>query len=76
MPESKCTDDEFIECWKRLGSISLVANELGMSLRRANDRRRVIENRQGILLESFNDRRGFKILHPENKVRKIGRAHV
>jgi len=71
MPESKCSDDAFIECWKRLGSISLVANELGLSLRRANDRRRVIENRHGILLEAFNDRRGFKILHPENKVRSI-----
>ena len=70
MPE-KCSDDEFVEAWKRLGSISLVAHELGLSIRRANERRRVIENRHGILLEAFNDRRGFKILHPENKVRSI-----
>ena len=70
MPE-KCSDDEFVDAWKRLGSISLVAHELGLSIRRANERRRVIENRHGILLDAFNDRRGFKILHPENKVRSI-----
>lgn len=71
MPELKCSDDEFVEAWKRLGSISLVAHELGLSIRRANERRRVIENRHGILLDAFNDRRSFKILHPENKVRSI-----
>jgi len=70
MPE-KCSDDEFVEAWKRLGSISLVAHELGLSIRRANERRRVIENRHGMLLDAFNDRRGFKIFHPENKVRSI-----
>ena len=71
MPELKCSDDEFVEAWKRLGSISLVAHELGLSIRRANERRRVIENRHGMLLDAFNDRRGFKMLHPENKVRSI-----
>jgi len=71
MAKSSVTEDEFIEIWKRLGSASLVAKEVGISLRQAQERRRSIENRRGISLEAFNDQRLYKILHPEDKIRSI-----
>jgi len=71
MAKSSVTEDEFIEIWKRLGSASLVAKEVGISLRQAQERRRSIENRRGISLDTFNDQRLYKILHPEDKIRSI-----
>ena len=71
MAKSSVTEDEFIEIWNRLGSASLVAKEVGISLRQAQERRRSIENRRAISLEAFNDQRFYKILHSEDKIRSI-----
>lgn len=48
-------DAEFIATWKRCGSPKLVAQELGVSLRRVQYRRADVETRNGIKLETFND---------------------
>jgi len=71
MTQMKCTDEEFIEAWKRLGSITLVSEELKITARRAQERRKNIEAKYGIPLNTFNDQRSYKILHPENKIRSI-----
>ena len=73
MAPPKCSDDEFIAIWKQLGSASLVAEHLGMSVRRVHDRRKLIENNRGVPLNTFNDQRGVsaKILHTENKIRSV-----
>ena len=72
MPQAKCTDDEFIAVWRRLGSASLVSEELGMALRWVHDKRRRIEAKRNIPLNTTNDQRGvIKIQHTENKVRSI-----
>ena len=52
----KLTDDqEFIEAWKRLGSITLVSEELKITARREQERRKNIEAKYGIPLNTFND---------------------
>jgi len=71
MAKAGCTEEEFIAIWKRLGSATLVAQEVGISLRQTQERRRSIENRRGILLDTFNDQRSYKLLHAENKIRSI-----
>lgn len=48
----KASDAEFLEAWDRLKSVTLVANELGMTIRRAHDRRRMIEAKLGLTLEA------------------------
>ena len=71
MAKAGCTEEEFIAIWKRLGSATLVAQEVGISLRQTQERRRSIENRRGISLDTFNDQRSYKLLHAENKIRSI-----
>ncbi|NBQ80363.1 MAG: hypothetical protein EBT99_17475, partial [Betaproteobacteria bacterium] len=71
MAKAVCTEDEFIAIWKRLGSATLVAQEVGISLRQTQERRRSIQNRRGISLDTFNDQRSYKLLHSENKIRSI-----
>lgn len=50
----KCTESQFIEIWNRLGSPTLVAKEIGVSVRNASSRRRAIEARQNVILDSHN----------------------
>lgn len=59
----KATDDQFIAAWRRLGSPTLVAQELGISFGPVMQRRRTIEARHGIKLDTFNDRseRGMRV---------------
>lgn len=51
-----CTEEEFIALWKKLGSPSLVAAALKIDIRNAMTRRRHIEAKRGIVLDSWNDR--------------------
>lgn len=51
----KFSDNEFIGTWKRLGSPSAVAKALGLDLRGVYARRKVIEERHGILLETMTE---------------------
>lgn len=48
----KYTDQEFIDCWNENKSASKVAKVLGMGVRAVNSRRRALENRYRIRLQS------------------------
>jgi len=67
---SKITDAHFIELWNNLGSVSAVANHLGIDVRNAHHRRRKVELRQGVkLLGVARNSPDAKIVYPENGVR-------
>lgn len=55
MAKAACTDEKFIELFKRLGSPSLVARELGIHDRPVKSRRNAIEKKYGIELPTFNN---------------------
>lgn len=57
MAAAKCTDTEFIEIWRRLGSPQLIAEHLGVALRMIYRRRDAIEKRHGISLPTHNSQR-------------------
>lgn len=62
MPAPSCTREQFVEIWNRLGSPTLVSDELGISVRKVQERRRKIEASYGISLEchgSLND--GYRV---------------
>ena len=48
----KASDAEFLDAWHRLKSPTLVAGELGYTLRRVYDKRRELESVTGLALES------------------------
>lgn len=52
---AKCSDETFIELWKKLGSPGLVAKELGITSRGVTDRRANVESRYKIELPTWND---------------------
>jgi hypothetical protein len=52
MATAKCTEDEFVAVWNRYRSPALVANELGVDVRNVHTRRRAIEARRGIALDT------------------------
>lgn len=51
MAAPSCTDEQIIETWCRLGSPTLVSNELGVSVRNILVRRRKIEAVHGVKLD-------------------------
>jgi hypothetical protein len=57
MKRSNAADEKFIECWKRLGSPTLVAKELGINPRSALNRRAALEIRHDIKLPTSNSLR-------------------
>jgi hypothetical protein len=66
----KITDDDFIAAWRRLQSVTDVANEIGLSVRGVNVRRRRIEKNHGIILNAASPRSpDFKVSIPENGIR-------
>lgn len=52
------TREQFVETWNKLGSPTLVANELGVSVRKVQERRRRIEATEGITLECHGSLNG------------------
>ena len=54
MAKKGTTEAEFVECWQRLGSPSLVARELKISERKVYDRRKDLEEK-GYKLPTFNN---------------------
>ena len=52
MPKAIASDGEFIEAWKRLGSATLVAKALGMTERNTHNRRRHLEAKMDMVLDS------------------------
>ena len=66
----KISDDDFIAAWRRLQSVTDVANEIGLSVRGVNVRRRRIEKNHGIILNAASPRSpDFKVSIPENGIR-------
>jgi hypothetical protein len=68
MKQSDKEDQKFIECWKRLGSPTLVGKELGINPRSALNRRASLEIRYDIKLETHNS------LRDKPKPKKIEQA--
>jgi hypothetical protein len=67
---TKISDDDFIATWRRLQSVTDVANEIGLSVRGVNVRRRRIEKNHGIILNAASPRSpDFKVSIPENGIR-------
>ena len=67
---TKISDDDFIATWRRLQSVTDMANETGISVRGINARRRKIEKNHGTILNAASSRSpDFKISIPENGVR-------
>lgn len=70
MVAAVCSEQEFIDLWQECRSAAEVARRLGMSVRNVHGRRKRLEGKLGISLES-DDPRGqvFKVTIPENGVR-------
>lgn len=70
MVAAVCSEQEFIDLWQECRSAAEVARRLGMSVRNVHGRRKRLEGKLGISLDS-DDPRGqvFKVTIPENGVR-------
>jgi hypothetical protein len=68
MPQATCTDEEFIELWKKHKSGTKVATELGINVRTVLLRRRRIENNYNISLEATEGGTP-RLVIPEDKIR-------
>ena len=66
--QPKVSEDEFIAVWRRLQSAALVAKELDISVRNVQSRRKRIEERRGVALNS-NDKRSPTFLRREHAPR-------
>lgn len=59
MAPPKVSDEEFISCWKRLGSAAAVSRAIDVNIRNVMSRRARIEERYGIILDVLeNGKRG------------------
>lgn len=72
MPK-RFSDGEFIEAWKRLGSPQRVSEALGLDLRGVYARRKSIEERHGIILDTITEGHGGrpKVTVPKQGFRAI-----
>lgn len=70
MPNTKISDEEFIELWKLHGTVNLVSEASGISIRGVNARRRKLEKKYGEKLLCASRRSpDFQITYPDNGVR-------
>jgi len=69
MPRPATTDKEFIEIWDKLKSPKKVAEELGVDIRSVHRRRKRVEERKGLSLETT--KQGPLIKTPDNPARKM-----
>lgn len=64
------TDSEFISLWEKYRSASILAKILGIDVRNVHKRRKKLEEKCGITLESSNPRSpNFRVTYPGNGVR-------
>jgi hypothetical protein len=64
------TDGEFISLWEKYRSASVLAKILGIDVRNVHKRRKKLEEKCGITLESSNPRSpNFRVTYPGNGVR-------
>jgi len=67
---TKISDDDFIEFWKKFGSVNEVSKASGLSARAVNYRRRNMEKKTGEILVGVDPRSpDFNITYPDNGVR-------
>ena len=69
MPHAITTDKEFIEVWQRLKSAKKVSEELEVDIRNVYRRKKRIEERKGVSLETT--RQGPLLKTPDNPARKM-----
>jgi len=69
----KVSDEEFISCWKRLGSPARVSEALGIDVRQIYRRRAAIEERYGLILDAADEAKSKRprISVPKNGYRAI-----
>jgi hypothetical protein len=65
----KVSDEEFISCWKRLGSPARISEALGIDVRQIYRRRAAIEERHGFILDAADEARSKR---PRNHVDRTG----
>lgn len=69
MPAATCSDTEFIGLWAKYGSPGLIAKHLGLDTRNVLSRRRAIEGRHGVTLDTWNSmRNGRTVRHAEGRI--------
>jgi len=64
MVRKACSDEEFIAAWKEHQSPEKVSLAIGLSNRNVMKRRRIIENKYGIILEALSPSGQPKIYIP------------
>jgi len=69
MPHATTTDKEFIEVWQRFKSAKKVSEELEVDIRNVYRRKKRIEERKGVSLETT--RQGPLLKTPDNPARKM-----
>jgi hypothetical protein len=69
MPPPKITDKEFIEIWDKLKSAKKVSEELEVDIRNVYRRKKRIEERKGVSLETT--KQGPLLKTPDNPARKM-----
>lgn len=70
MAAPKCSQQEFIALWEKLGSASAVSKALDVNIRNVQNRRRYLEKTLGIYLKSNSAKSpDFNVTYPENNVR-------
>ena len=69
MPPPATTDKEFIEIWDKFKSAKKVSEELGVDIRNVHRRKKRIEERKGVSLETT--RQGPLLKTPDNPARKM-----
>jgi hypothetical protein len=68
MPAPTCTDEEFIELFKEIGSPQRIAEKLGVTVRNVYERRNRIQKKYGINLMSFDSKTSITNVIHEQKV--------
>lgn len=70
MTKAACTEQEFIALWNKHGSVKEVSQILGIAERNVAKRRRVIEERHGIVLAGVaKNSPDFQVTYAQNNVR-------
>ncbi len=68
MVRKACSDEEFIAAWKEHQSPEKVSLAIGLSNRNVMKRRRIIENKYGIILEALSPSGQPKIYIPDEQM--------
>jgi hypothetical protein len=68
MPAPTCTDEEFIELFKEIGSPQRIAEKIGVTVRNVYQRRNRVEKKYGINLMSFDSKTNITNVIHEQKI--------